>query len=139
MRDLLNKIFVPDPELRISLQQIKEHRAFLEFDFEVSMIDRFNNGCAPFIPKEPTFNEEANRNSVQAQPVKPKNLLAAIMGNPGNELVQEPKRLSFDEDHYNKFQREDKTANDENDPTVNRRKRQNPLGDFKFKRINEYF
>ena len=140
MRDLLNKIFIPDPELRIALDQIKDHRVFHEFDFTVSMIDRFNNGCAPFIPKEAAFNEEAKRFSEVAQPVKPKNLLAAIMGNPqATEIVQEPKRLSFDEAHYNKFEREDKNANDEQNETTNRRKRQNPLGDFKFKRINEYF
>ena len=89
MRDLLNKIFIPDPELRISLEQIKEHRVFQDFDFSVSMIDRYNNGCAPYIPKEAAFNEEANRASeTVAQPVKPKNILAAIMGNPaGTDIV----------------------------------------------------
>ena len=28
MKDLLNKIFVPDPELRISLEQMKNHKVF---------------------------------------------------------------------------------------------------------------
>ena len=53
------------------------------------MIDRYNNGCAPYIPKEAAFNEEANRASeTVAQPVKPKNILAAIMGNPaGTDIV----------------------------------------------------
>jgi hypothetical protein len=30
------------------------------------MMDRFNNGCAPFIPTEATFNEEAKRDSEHA-------------------------------------------------------------------------
>jgi len=28
LRDLLGKIFVPDPELRISLEEMKEHKVF---------------------------------------------------------------------------------------------------------------
>ena len=140
MRDLLGKIFVPDPELRISLEQIQEHRVFSEFDFSVPMIDRYTNGCAPFIPKEAIFNEEANRFSEQPVAVKPRNILAAIMGDPtGLEVPQHKPNLNFDEAHYNKFEREDKNCYDEENASINKRKRQNPLGDFKFKRINEYF
>ena len=51
--------------------------------------------------------------------------------------------MDFDEAHYDKFQREAKKAEDELDPEgKNRmevRKRHNPLGDFKFRRINELF
>jgi len=51
--------------------------------------------------------------------------------------------LSFDEAHYNKFEREDKKARDNsrthNDDSPAKRRRQNPLGDFKFVRINELF
>lgn len=36
LRDLLNKIFVPDPELRISLSDIKKHSVF-----EVSVNNMF--------------------------------------------------------------------------------------------------
>jgi hypothetical protein len=42
--------------------------------------------------------------------------------------------------HYNKFERFDNRAQegqDDNSPT--KRKRQNPLGDFKFVKINELF
>jgi hypothetical protein len=34
LRDLLNKIFVLDPELRISLQEMKEHKLFKVSDFD---------------------------------------------------------------------------------------------------------
>jgi hypothetical protein len=38
---------------------------------------------------------------------KPKNLLAAIMGNPMNDLnnkgMEPPKKMEFDEAHYDKF------------------------------------
>lgn len=44
--------------------------------------------------------------------------------------------MQFDEGHFNKFLREDKVNDDD---TAIKRKRQNPLGDFKFLRINEYF
>jgi len=45
--------------------------------------------------------------------------------------------MSFDEAHYNKFEREDKKQGMEEQ--TGRRKRHNPLGDFKFVRINELF
>ena len=106
------------------------------------MRERFTNGIAPYIPPEPIFNEQAQRSSEHVE-VKPKNLLAAIMGNPMADMKMQPepeKKLEFDEAHYDKFQREDKRAQNENntDNTATRR-RQNPLGDFKFKRINELF
>jgi hypothetical protein len=54
------------------------------------MRDRFTNGVAPFIPPEPVFNEQAVRDSEVKEPIKPKNLLAAIMGNPMmDQLAQE--------------------------------------------------
>lgn len=46
------------------------------------MRDRFTNGVAPFIPVEAVFNEQAMRDSEVQEPIKPKNILAAIMGNP---------------------------------------------------------
>jgi len=74
------------------------------------------------------------------QEAKPKNLLAAIMGNPDADTTaqqERPTRMSFDEAHYNKFEREDKKQGIEEQNV--KRKRQNPLGDFKFVRINELF
>ena len=130
----MDKIFVPDPELRITLEKMKEHPVFSNFDFTVSMKDRYTNSMAPFIPAEAVFNEQPQRNSEQMQEAKPKNLLAAIMGNPGDNAGEAPKKdLNFDEAHYNKFDRENK---DDDGP---KRKRQNPLGDFKFVKINELF
>lgn len=82
LRDLLSKIFVPDPELRLSLDEIKQHQVFNDFDFSYNMRDRYINASAPFIPKEAVFNEQADRDSVEEEVIKPKNILAAIMGNP---------------------------------------------------------
>ena len=86
------------------------------------------------------FNEKADRASEAAQPIKPKNILEAIMGNPAQDALTAPeKKLIFDEAHYNKFEREAIDGTTNNDETATRRRRQNPLGDFKFKRINELF
>jgi hypothetical protein len=41
---------VPDPELRITFSKIKEHPIFQDYDWTVSMRDRFENSTAPFIP-----------------------------------------------------------------------------------------
>ena len=43
---------------------------------------------------------------------KPKNILAAIMGNPMMDPKgpEQPKKLEFDEAHYDKFMREDQKA-----------------------------
>jgi hypothetical protein len=82
----LNKIFVPDPELRISLEDIKNHGVFKDFDFTYDMRDRFIYASAPFIPSEAIFNEQADRDSKEEEVLKPKNILAAIMGNPMNDL-----------------------------------------------------
>lgn len=108
---------MPDPELRISLEGMKEHQifkvsfvlvfiSFQDFDFDCPMRDRFINGIAPFIPPEPVFNEKAERDSAVQEPIKPKNLLAAIMGNPmldGKAGPEQPKMMDFDEAHYDKF------------------------------------
>lgn len=63
LRDLLEKIFVADPDMRISLSQIKNHVVFKDIDWDISMLERFDNTCAPYIPKEAIFGEEANRAS----------------------------------------------------------------------------
>ena len=57
MRDLLSKVFVPDPELRLSLEEIKQHQVFRDFDFTYNMRDRYMNATAPFVPTEAVFNE----------------------------------------------------------------------------------
>lgn len=149
LRDLLDKIFVSDPETRISIEQMKQHKVFEEFDFSVSMTQRFK-ASGPFIPDEPTYFERADRDSEKMkEAVKPKNLLAAIMGNPqaldAQNAKNDQKNFEFDHAHYDKFEREVKKVQDEADlggaqaqPQVPRR-RQNPLGDFKFRRINELF
>ena len=46
------------------------------------MKDRFHS-TAPFIPKEAIFNECANRESEEITIDKPKNVLAALLGNQG--------------------------------------------------------
>ena len=67
------------------------------------------------------------------------------MGNPDAEAAGEqarPAQLSFDEAHYNKFERKEKRDGGEDqreERSPVKRKRQNPLGDFKFVRINELF
>jgi len=33
LRDLLGKIFVPDPDMRISISQVKKHPIFKDIDF----------------------------------------------------------------------------------------------------------
>ena len=43
------------------------------------MGDRYNSH-GPYVPAEPTFNERADRDSEEQAPIKPKNILAAIMG-----------------------------------------------------------
>jgi hypothetical protein len=86
------------------------------------------NTTAPFVPSEAFFNEKAERSSKDK-----KGGLAAIFA--ANSPLEE-KRLSFDQKHFEKFLREDASEDQNN---INKRKRQNPLGDFKFKRINEYF
>jgi hypothetical protein len=47
----------------------------------------------------------------------------------------------FDNKHFQRFLEEAKQSKGikENSPLQTRRKRQNPLGDFKFHKINEYF
>ena len=62
------------------------------------------------------------------------------MGRPeDNDNMGQPReRLSFDQSHFDKFLREDNHQTSE-EPNTAKRRRQNPLGDFKFKRINEYF
>ena len=82
---------------------------------------------APYVPTEAIFNEQADRNS---NPAEKKKGLAGIFAANANT---DEKRLSFDEKHFEKFLREDDFTN------IAKRKRQNPLGDFKFKRINDIF
>lgn len=41
LRDLLAKIFVPDPAQRITVDDIKEHRLFKDYDWTVTMAERF--------------------------------------------------------------------------------------------------
>lgn len=81
------------------------------------MGERFQNSTAPYIPTEAVFNEEANRCSeIEAAPIKPKNLLAAIMGNPAGALddpVKKPTNMQFNQGHYEKFERNNKD-DDEN-------------------------
>jgi hypothetical protein len=79
---------------------------------------------------------------------KPKNIMAALFGNPmamaKGPAIPKP-NINFDEAHYNKFERETKKAKtgtsnpNENKSALVRRKRQNPLGDFRFVKINELF
>jgi serine/threonine protein kinase len=63
LRELVQKIFVLDPENRAKIPEIKASDFFSEFDFSVSMMDRFNNDFAPFVPNEALFSEKADRES----------------------------------------------------------------------------
>jgi hypothetical protein len=73
----------------------------------------------PYVPEEPSYFERADRDSIQPPPVKPKNLLAAIMGvNQAADAKKggiEQKHLDFDQAHYEKFEREVKKVQDENE------------------------
>jgi len=145
LRDLLNKVFVKDAEVRITLQQMQLHKVFEDWDWEVPIRQRYWYTAGPFVPKEAAFNETHDRASEEKEAAKPKNLLAAIMGNPLEEAKKKPfpaiLAMHFDEAHYNKFERADGRANEGAgaDHSPSKRKRQNPLGDFKFVKINELF
>ena len=124
----MNKIFVPDPEMRMTIQEIKQHFFFREVNWRMSMQDRFASTTAPIIPEECKYSE-ADENPRD-------NLLAALFDqnvglNDGRNM--KPQKLSFDEDHFQKFLKEDQQPKE----VTAKRKRQNPLGDFRFKRINE--
>ena len=54
------------------------------------MQDRFENSVAPFVPQEGMFNERADRSSETQPPLKPANLLAAIMGKPDPTELLKP-------------------------------------------------
>ena len=114
---------------------------FAEHDWSIPVKTLFWCGSGPFVPHEAMFNEQADRESEKPEPTKPKNILAAIMGNPladDKAAKKAQKDLNFDEMHYNKFEREEGRAHHEVDSPT-KRKRQNPLGDFKFVKINELF
>jgi len=87
------------------------------------MNKRVKQVSAPFKPPESLFNEKQrssyDRNRFQFG---------------GKEETEA--RLSFGENHYNQFQVEDRGGVREVSP---KRKRQNPLGDFKLVKINEIF
>jgi hypothetical protein len=82
LRDLLNKILVKDPEVRMSLEKMKTHSVFELEDWDIPVKTRYWCGSGPFVPAEAMFNEQADRESEKPEPAKPKNILAAIMGNP---------------------------------------------------------
>ena len=63
----MNKIFVPDPELRITFDEIKQHPVFKDFDFGVAMVDRVR-GQAPWVPEEDLLEELADRDSQTGEP-----------------------------------------------------------------------
>ena len=54
------------------------------------MQDRFDNSVAPFVPQEVLFNERADRTSDAQAPIKPANLLAALMGKADPAEVLKP-------------------------------------------------
>mgnify|MGYP000445186542 CR=1 FL=1 len=62
VRDLLDKIFVTDPGMRLTFDEMKKHAVFKDFDFSVAMIDRIR-GPAPWVPEEDLLEELADRDS----------------------------------------------------------------------------
>lgn len=65
--------------------------------------------------------------------------LAAILKAKDGDLRQ-PETLQFDEKHFQKFLKEDQgESEDVQNDSIRKRKRQNILGDFKFKKIDELF
>ena len=71
----------------------------------MSMMNRFCQTSAPFIPENALYNENIERNS-ETGGEKPKNILAALFGvvdsqNNGINL----KQLNFDEQHFLKFKK----------------------------------
>jgi len=120
---------------------MKLHKVFADHDWSIPVKTLFWCGSGPFVPQEAMFNEQADRESEKPEPTKPKNILAAIMGNPlADDAGKKNANLHFDEVHYNKFEREEERARDHHEvDSPTKRKRQNPLGDFKFVKINELF
>lgn len=109
------------------------------------MIEHYNTSSAPFIPQEPTFNEKSIRESTGNKTGKGKGGgLAALLKKTDNGNAKSgSKQLTFDENHFQQFLKEDQqkiteTSDCHND-SVRKRKRQNILGDFKFKKIDQLF
>ena len=91
---------------------------------------------APFIPDNVPFQEFASRMSTEDG-----NKAKVGKLPPGFYKDDSPRRLSFNDEHFEKFLKQDKKDRLGRDATdlSPKRKRQNPLGDFKFAKINEYF
>ena len=109
IRDLLDKIFVTDASIRIGLDEMKKHNIFKDFDFSVSMVDRIR-GQAPWVPEEDILEELADRDSQTGEPkLKKRGFLAEVMAaNGGGNFEDNGRRMSFDDDHFKKFLRENK-------------------------------
>ena len=105
------------------------------------MADLYDNAKAPFVPTEEVFNEKPIRNSAEK-----KKGMGAFLKDAANDAGRAD-RLVFDEEHFNKFLKEDNTTESEHaggqGQRANgfgyKRKRQNILGDFRFKKIDEMF
>lgn len=79
VRDLLDKIFVTDPSMRISLDDMKKHAVFKDFDFAVAMTDRVR-GQAPWLPEEDLLDDLADRDSQTGEPkLKKRGFFAEVM------------------------------------------------------------
>lgn len=101
------------------------------------MQEQFETTTAPYVPDNVLFKEFASRTSACDEGNKVK------VGKmpPGFYQDDSPRRLSFNDEHFEKFLKQDKKdrlGRDTADMSP-KRKRQNPLGDFKFAKINEYF
>ena len=110
LRDLLDKIFVLDQENRIKYNQIKKHALFHELDWSKSMSEIFHEMTAPFLPKEEDFNEKPIRASTE----KKKGFAAFLKDTGGG---QQDQNMIFDEDHFNKFLKEDVENREESSPS----------------------
>lgn len=107
------------------------------------MSDIYELTTAPFVPKEEVFSEKPIRTSAEK-----KMGMGAFLKDGGGD---DNKEFVFDEDHFKKFLKEDNNNTQESENNNNningqrpngiayKRKRQNILGDFRFKRIDELF
>ena len=128
---MLNMIFRADLDNRPSLDDIKKHEFFRSIDFDELASGQIE---APWVPDDRvrTLGQRDSQTGV----------LKVKKGALGDDSQTDV--LDFDERHFQKFLRthEKQNEGDENVHDVGqspKRRRQNPLGDFKFKRIDKLF
>ena len=130
-RDLLQQILVTDPGSRPSFSQIKEHAFFSGIDWSMSLSERYKKESAPFVPDAPSFNLDQNTNGKIENTFEPEKHTEV-----NQEFTMNPQ---YYQTYLNQNQ-QNQSQNPREKPNTNAsRRRQKPLGDFIFKKINIYF